>query len=207
MLKRLMVYQVVILINNEDGPDKQRKVDGGRGGGYYEGPDEKDINNEDLKVKCLGGFGGTSWKISHRGGNGGTAGKGGNIKISNNSKLYAFNGNKYSDESSTNNEVDQAAIYLQAGITLNHYKVTALSSYDYSSPDIYPTLVLENVGTINNAKTGYVNQYYNNLSTSQKMKTFNSVLNSVDMSLQGIGSGAGYIELSNGTYEVDSSLN
>ena len=34
-----------------------------------------------------------------------------------------------------------------------------------------------------------------------------SFLTNVDMSKQGIGSGAGYIEVSNGTYTVDASMN
>ena len=39
------------------------------------------------------------------------------------------------------------------------------------------------------------------------MLNINYLLNNVDMSTQGIGSGAGYIEISNGTYIVDNSMN
>jgi len=35
----------------------------------------------------------------------------------------------------------------------------------------------------------------------------NEVLKNINMTLQGIGSGTGYIELSNGYFSVDSSMN
>lgn len=180
----------------------------GDGGGYYEGPDELDIAGNTLKIKTLGGLGGTSWVLYHRAGNGGIAGKGGVITVSQYAEIYAFNGNKSNEVSSTTNETNQAAVYLQAGVAISHYNVTALR-YDGDSgkPFNEPTLVECDIGEVNSTITGYNNKYFESLSSSEKIKTFNSVLNSIDLSKQGIGSGAGYIEKTNGTYTVDPSMN
>ena len=56
-------------------------------------------------------------------------------------------------------------------------------------------------------KSGYKNNKYDSVETSKKYVTKNSVLTNIDMSYQGVGSGAGYIETSNGTYTIDSSMN
>ena len=65
-------------------------------------------------------------------------------------------------------------------------------------------------------KSGYVNTLYNidNKYILKKIENINIMLgltgnplSNVDMSTQGIGSGAGYIEVSNGTYTIDSNLN
>jgi hypothetical protein len=57
--------------------------------------------------------------------------------------------------------------------------------------------------------TGYINRIYMENATfaSNKELTMNYLLTNVDMSTQGVGSGAGYVEVSNGTYTVDSSMN
>lgn len=59
-------------------------------------------------------------------------------------------------------------------------------------------------------KDEFILNYHNSIYDSNASKRFlnqNVILQNVDMSKQGIGSGAGYIELSNGTYTVDASMN
>lgn len=56
-------------------------------------------------------------------------------------------------------------------------------------------------------KLSYKNPAYETAKTTDKVITMNEVLKNINMESQGIGSGAGYIELSNGSFSVDSSMN
>ena len=53
----------------------------------------------------------------------------------------------------------------------------------------------------------YKNPAYETAKTTDKIITMNEVLKNINMESQGIGSGAGYIELSNGSFSVDNSMN
>ena len=152
---------------------------------------------------------GYSSEYCHMSANGGTAGKGGTILASENSKIYAFNGNLYTDGTDYNNGINQCPFYSQAGI-----KIATYSYYDKSNSGRFSIKLLENQSTI--AVTNYENKLYLSEPIFSQNKTLNinttlgitgNPLSNVDMSKQGIGSGAGYTEISNGTYTIDASLN
>ena len=167
------------------------------GGGYFTAANLSSRN-------CLGGFKGggggansvSNWYFSY-GGDGGKAGSGGNIIISSeaSTKLKAYNGS-YITDNKQYSETTYTNIYAQSGCTLP---------------------VIKNVGYWSDRK----NEYYSNLFnstvnyqtnyTTYRQVTMREALTSDDMPTtiygQGIGSGAGYIEISNGTYTIDASLN
>ena len=192
------------------------------GGGYYQGPENYSVNNEKLAEICLGGFGGTAYWRGHAAGCGGAGGIGGDVKVSTNSKIFAFNGNLYTDGTEYLNGINQAPIYLQAGIKIAKYDIVSWGNHDWGSPDNekYPfhtnCLTMGLVSAANNNIDMKDNQYENtiySLNNSFKSKKFininsllgvsNNPLSNVDMSKQGVGSGAGYAEISNGKYIID----
>lgn len=85
------------------------------GGGYLSGANGIDKNSIDRANVMFGGaFNQGSYEdLTHKSGSGGTAGKGGNVKVSDNSKIYAYNGNIYSDGTDYENGFNQCPIYLQ----------------------------------------------------------------------------------------------
>ena len=178
-------------------------------GGYFSGPEGNDSEGNTTKT-LLGGMGGLSWWVGHRGGDGGIAGKGANVKVSNNAMIYAFNGNRYTDGTEYKNGVNQCPIYIQAGCSPKRQEVKSIDihNYDKQYNNIWH-MKTTSEQKINLDKTGYINKKYidNDEYKSNKMLNINYLLNNVDMSTQGIGSGAGYIEISNGTYIVDNSMN
>lgn len=141
-------------------------------------------------------------------GDGGIAGKGGNVKISEKAKVYAYNGNRYTDGSSNS----PLPIYAQDGILrevykLNNYWNNSLKpNYNYeffhnlfgntitdeTASIVEATSNAEMKNTLVRAASTCAKLNYNNPNTNQRY---------------GIGSGAGYIELSNGTFSVSSELN
>ena len=152
-------------------------------------------SNQNSYIIGIGGLGGCGENLGHLAGNGGQAGSGGEIKVSNNAKIYAFNGNRYSDGTDYNNGKNEAPIYAQMGIVPERYKWIASNGIALELVSSQTTI----------PKTNYIN----NIMKSQNVTINSNVsfLTNVDMSKQGIGSGAGYIEVSNGTYTIDSSLN
>ena len=157
-------------------------------------------------------MGGTSYYIGHRAGDGGTAGKGGNVKISSDSQVYAYNGNRYTDGTGYNDGLNQCPIYLQAGISPARYVVASYGTHDIGPHKTYGltngiTLSRTSALDKNKEKLSYVNPVYDNVKQTDKIITMNELLKNVNMSNQGIGSGAGYIEVSNGTFIVDNNMN
>ena len=174
----------------------------GSGGGYYEG--SKAITQTGNLMNIYGGMSAPAWWTGHQPGNGGTAGKGGNVKVSSNSQIYAFNGNRYTDGTDYKNGENEAVIYYQNGINIERgYTNRSIEGSLKDEEGSYSIFYQTNPKTTF-AKTGYVNHYFD---SRPKIITINEMLTNVDLSNQGIGSGAGYIELSNGTYTVDSSMN
>lgn len=181
------------------------------GGGYFSGPTGRDTSGINVK-DCFGGMGGTSYYIGHRAGDGGTAGKGGNVKISSDSQVYAYNGNRYTDGTGYNDGLNQCPIYLQAGISPARYVVASYGTHDIGPHKTYGltngiTLTRTSALDKNKEKLSYVNPAYDNVKQTDKIITMNELLKNVNMSNQGIGSGAGYIEVSNGTFIVDNNMN
>ncbi len=153
------------------------------------------LSNEINLTYLLGGIGGCGGDTSHRAGCGGIAGSGGLIHSENN-LVFAYNGNRFTDGTDYRDGENQALIYAQQGI-----KIATCDWED--SGDTVKIVVLKEQSEI--PKTNYINP-------TQKDKTVTlnqeiSFLIDAKMTNQGVGSGAGYIEVSNGTYEVDSSLN
>src|SRR5699024_9281881 len=124
-------------------------------------------------------------EYSHMSGNGGQAGAGGNIKVSLNSKIYAFNGNLFTDGTDYQNGINQCPIYSQTGVKIAKYKYTNKSKYDLF------TIELEETQQIIN-KSGYINKIYTekeNYITNKTLNintklgiTGNSILTNIDMS-------------------------
>ena len=197
-----------------DGIPKNKDVHHYSGGGYYASgtwylyTDKTNIGDSNTNV-----LGGCSLmyhqSFGHEPGWGGTAGKGGTIKVSEVAKVYAFNGNLYTDGTSYDSGINQALIYLQDGKNIAKYKITVpRSDGNFTAEKVSALTTVE--------KSGYVNTLYNidNKYILKKIENINIMLgltgnplSNVDMSTQGIGSGAGYIEVSNGTYTIDSNLN
>lgn len=143
-----------------------------------------------------------NWNFEHSG-DGGVAGKGGTIKVSQNASIEAYNGNKYTDNSG---QIDYCPIYIQNGELLEI--TTSLGFWTNQDNKYYSALFGTEVNYTTTWGTENGNDHVAELreySTDEGLKL--SYINPVTKSNQGIGSGAGYIELSNGTYEVDPSLN
>ena len=170
------------------------------GGGYFQGAEGVSKNGIDRKSLAFGGFGNQGhWEnLSDQSGSGGTAGKGGIIRVSSLAKVYAYNGNKFTDGTSYNNGQNQCPIYLQNGNNIARYTYRKENKplYNYFNMDVA------------NAASGIEKSGYKNVKVIDRVTVAgNSYLSNVDMSLQGVGSGAGFIELNNGKYIIDSSLN
>ena len=176
------------------------------GGGYFEGAEGLDKNGLNRRILTFGGMYNQGYwdNLRDRSGNGGKAGNGGNVKVSSSSQIYAYNGNLYTDGTDYENGLNQCPIYLQAGIVTAKYNYNS----EYGDPESYKLfeLILISNQSITE-KSGYKNNKYDSIETSKKYVTKNSVLTNIDMSYQGVGSGAGYTEVSNGTYTSDSSMN
>ena len=120
------------------------------------------------------------------------------MECSENAQLYAFNGNKYTDGTPYNEGENECPIYCQAGIILAKYDFEGYE--DYTGDGYVKTNIKLVLSQTNINLTGYINKDSNvnkiiTLNTSEDAITFN-------LNTQGIGSGAGYIEVSNGTFEV-----
>ena len=176
------------------------------GGGYFEGAEGTDRNGLDRRVLTFGGMHNQGYweNLRDHSGNGGIAGTGGTIRVSNNANIYSYNGNLYTDGTSYNNGLNQCPIYLQAGIVTAKY--TYNINYGGSQSYLLFELQLKSASSTS-TKSGYKNMKYNDTNVSNRYITKNTVLTNVDMLEQGVGSGAGYIEVSNGTYIIDANMN
>lgn len=164
--------------------------------GYFQGGLGTDIHSVNRAEVAFGGIANQGWHAysAHGTGFGGSGGKGGTVVVSKSAKVYAYNGNLYTDGKGN----IQCPIYLQAGI----YP----AKYDYidQGNDVSCKKFLLELKENQETKplTGYTNP-----DTSLNTININSILNiqgnpltNVNLRNQGIGSGAGYYEYSNGTY-------
>lgn len=177
------------------------------GSGYFSKSEEVTIvmPNFQMYGGALGGGGAYNlyayWSFSS-GGDGGVSGKGGIVKVSQNATIEAYNGNKYTNGSN----VEYCPIYIQDGKLLEI--TTPLGFWTEQDNKYYSALFKTNINFETtwgkeNIESGVGKLRDDSIDESLKL----SYINPVTKSNQGIGSGAGYIELSNGTYEVDSKLN
>lgn len=183
------------------------------GGGYYACGDYSSANpgKNYTITSFLGGVAPSYyWGKGHEPGFGGTAGQGGIIKVANSTNVYSFNGNLYTDGTDYNNGGNQSVFYAQAGISV--------AKYDYNNVEtnggVFNTTLISELKSV--TQSGYNNTIYESDINYKNNKNVNintllgitgNPLSEVDMSKQGVGSGAGYIEVSNGTYTVDQSMN
>lgn len=162
----------------------------------------------DRVVNTLGGCIGTGWRYScyvksksyfighasshtgnHIGGSGGTAGSGGTVEKSHSANIYAFNGNL----SSSSNE--QTIIYLQGGVQNSRYKLN-----HFCLNDTYYEFEKNEAGSSNSNTVKYENKKASGSKTLNICVNYKNSTKSFSYNKQGIGSGAGYIEISNGSY-------
>lgn len=133
-------------------------------------------------------------------GGGGIAGKGGKVKVSANSKVYAYNGNECTlKESDDGYYYQPLSIYIQSGEPLDvyiHNGCAANARYEILKKALNCTILgwYEATGISD----------YKDFVITKNMRGYSYEATSYG---QGIGSGAVYIEVSNGTYTVDSSMN
>ena len=131
------------------------------GGGYFSGPDGMDSKKKNRASLCLGGFFGCGSDINTYSSTGGTGGNGGIVEKTDYSIINAYNGNKITDNSST----EYTQIYNQDGKTIERYSYKKVEGM---------TFVL------------------NKVAGKKKVK--------VNSFGQGMGSGAGYKEGTNGIF-------
>lgn len=185
----------------------------GTGGSYFM---SGKISSNYLKVPELfayiGGQGAQASDWNSQGGDGGIAGKGGIIKVSSNSRIYAYNGNKYTDGTDYNEGENQLEIDCQNGNLRNIYKYDVFwNAKEYRYVEFFKQLFGTDVNsaidsfTASPAKRSVNHSNY--LVRTEKNIIKLTYQNSKSNKNFGIGSGAGYIELSNGEYIIDSSMN
>lgn len=198
--------------------------------------------NANITKPQAGGQGGTFYDSTDSyvigffpSGSGGKAGNGGNVVVSKDSKVYAYNGDRITngDYSSpiydydkngnrlsstcyvlkkhgTNEQTSPLKIFAQAGILRKVYymnlswgvKETSGWNYFYN---IFGDQIEQSVKNITEA-TNYAT-VANCLIRDEKNVGTTGYTNPETKDCYGIGSGAGYMEVSNGTYKVDSKLN
>lgn len=200
------------------------------GGGYYaagEGP-----FNAEKGMGAVGGMvgapftGGGNW-YALPAGSGGTGGTGGTVSYSENAVIYAYNGDMITEEnfdydSNTVHEYNKdgtetsnvlkflikkngdkmipAKIFAQTGICRATY-TTNQGTYNLSKVK----RVLAPGETLPALATSYATVQAIRATDEKSVTT--TGYNNGYMQNQGIGSGAGYLEVSNGSYIVDSNLN
>lgn len=143
-------------------------------------------------------------------GDGGVAGKGGIVVVSSDCVIHAYNGNKYTDGTNYNDGANQLEIYAQSGVLRKVYKgnyhwgETEMRTFSYWSNILGDQLLLETdlvPATSNDTLHNVLIRDEINIDPLSYEKDGENIFVG-----QGIGSGAGYVEVSNGTYTVDSRL-
>ena len=134
---------------------------------------------------------------NHNSGYGGAGGSGGTISVSRNATIYAYNGNIYTDGTPYNDGANQCFIYAQSGKTVS---TVILPPGNGCRP--IEGYSIQFVPEKNINVSGYVNPKFQTGSTTKTFALSETVSITKDMRNQGVGSGAGYIEVSNGTYNI-----
>ena len=167
---------------------------------------------------------------------GGIAGKGGEITVSGNCKVYAYNGDFITNEDYDNQEVllkvkeitesnvevidrniegtvekfAPCPIFAQNGVLREvRYSNIGWTSLEDRGVKFFEERLGEQLSEEAKSMTdGTGPENVQNFILRKAMETEKSgYINAIDNSFYGIGSGAGYIEVSNGTYKIDPSLN
>jgi hypothetical protein len=190
-----------------------------------------------LQDHIFGGQGGIIYRTTglYPSGSGGKAGNGGTIKVSSTALVYAYNGDRITNDDytspiydydkdgnqlattcyvltkhGTTEQTSPLKIFAQGGILRNVYytnldwgrKPTTGWDYFYS---IFGDQLEESVR--NMVRPTQYSEVENHLIRSERIISTTGYMNPETNDCYGIGSGAGYMEVSNGTYTVDSSMN
>lgn len=158
-----------------------------------------------------------------QGGDGNMGGKGGLITTSNVANIYAYNGNKYTDYSETvfntdgttttisnpdhayNNGANQLEIFCQAGILRKVYKYDFYwNEREYHTAEYFKGIMGTQVKQEIDSYIAYNSvapNHTNYLIRDSTSKSTSGYINKKTNSIYGVGSGAGYIEVSNGKFQ------
>lgn len=217
------------------------------GSGYFSTGSRSNISSGIPSIGGQGGYAYVKSGSSHSGdsgGDGGFAGRGGTIKVSENAKVYAYNGNmitnedystiyyEYNSDGSQNTTKALAIrekpnedkfipcqIFAQNGILRAVYKINAhwgdkkTNNYTYLYNKLGSTLAIATEVSKASASVAGENVLIRNEIIEKEKADPNYVqiksgyINPETHEFYGVGSGAGYIEISNGTYTVDESMN
>ena len=199
-------------INGSCGNPVDQIITRGVGGGYLVDMKNSEYNNPNngqyvnAYYGTLGGGEGFGGFYRWVGGPGGVAGWGGNVKVSKNAEIKAYNGNsctlEKNDPSYINSPVEiwaQKGILLEITSTLCHWDDNLNIKYTNALGFKVDLKQIPN-------PTGSTEEHAPN-GEDYRVVIRNSATCETTSYGQGIGSGAGYIELYNGTYTIDSNLN
>lgn len=161
-----------------------------------------------------GVYGGSDWQGWHAG-SGGTGGKGGNINVSTTATILAYNG-----DANTNGDhtqlIPDVTVTMKTWTTYNkkisetvQSTTNYLQNVDVAGKTITPAKIIAQTGICR--ETYFVNHEGNTYQEDLILATYSSLCNNclnteaktVASYKQGIGSGAGYIEISNGSYKIN----
>ena len=173
-------------------------------GGYYT---YAGLQNSEVIVGWFG-LGGAYFKTFwSSGGSGGIAGNGGNIKASSNSTIYAYNGDRITngDYSSTYYQYDKSGNLTkeQANVIIKKNNMKFIPTFIFIQSGIRRAVYADK-DYISDELASRFEIDRNNVDKRFELISENSNIQSYG---QGIGSGAGYVELSNGTYVIDDTMN
>ena len=130
-------------------------------------------------------------------GSGGFAGKGGTVTVSRNARIYAYNGNECTLSKGESGYYSKPlTIYIQSGNPLDVY-ITNSNLFDIRYTALCEALGIEKNSSWQRATSTTTFQDY---CITKSMRRISYSATSYG---QGIGSGAGYVEISNGTYSID----
>lgn len=200
------------------------------GGGYFTNGVGKSYN--DKGIGRLGGQGGKwlrhdqdsytdlGYYVQAKGGDGGIAGKGGIIRYSSNAIIYAYNGNMitnsdytteyYSytkDGNITNTKLSiMTKLNGEQFVPLTIFAQLGIIRETYTTNSTQAELDKITVGNTKYTPISTVSDAMSILATNETTTPVTGYSNGYMLN-QGIGSGAGYLESTNGTYTVDASMN
>lgn len=180
------------------------------GSGYYQfKPDCNETNWASWGYR-IGGSSGAGYKNCF-GGSGGTGGKGGTVTINNPEKITALNG-KFKQNNEDNRQTDytnECVIYAQIGFSLDEINSdfttyhTDLPSYQtYKDGELEVAKVSDTLRYANDA-LGMIS-YLNSVNSGYRTINYDTFTKYGKI---GIGSGAGFHEISNGTLTIEPTSN
>ena len=125
-------------------------------------------------------------------------GAGGSVLVSSSASVLAYNGSYITTGSRITTATNQCPIYAQSGIKVAKYKtIYSNNESRYNDWTIVEEFPQETV-----QKSGYINNKNGTKNLCSELGVTSPLLQNIDMKCQGVGSGAGYTESSNGSYRI-----